>query len=85
MCGNIQKLQKVQNEFIRVCLKLPKYILTRLLHEAAGLEMVNERLTFLAKKHFEKLKSDDNIRSLIENCHSFTTLYDCNSPLDVLR
>ena len=81
---NIRKLQKVQNEFIRVCLKLPKYISTRLLHEAAGLEMVNERLKFLAEKHFEKLKNDDNIRTLIERRHSFATLYDCNSPLDVL-
>ena len=71
-------------EFIRVCLKLPRYISTRLLHEAAGLEMVNERLKFLAEKHFEKLKNDDNIRTLIERRHSFATLYDCNSPLDVL-
>ena len=82
--SNIQKIQRVQNEFIRVCLKLPKYISTRILHEASGLEMVNKRLEFVAKKHFETLKKDDNVKSLIENRQSLVALYDCRSPLDVL-
>ena len=82
--SNIQKIQRVQNEFIRVCLKLPKYISTKILHEASGLEMVIKRLEFVAKKHFEKLKKDDNVKSLIENRQSLNALYDCRSPLDVL-
>ena len=81
---NIQKLQKVQNDFIRVCLKLPKYISISLLHEASGLEMVKDRLKFVAKKHFEILKRDENVKSLIEKRNSFAMLYDCKSPLDLL-
>ena len=37
---NVQKFQKVQNEFLRICLSLPKYIRTDLLHKSAGLDLI---------------------------------------------
>ena len=33
----ITKIQRVQNSFIRLALRLPKYVSARLLHEASGL------------------------------------------------
>ena len=33
----ITKIQRVQNSFIRLALRLPKYVLAHLLHEASGL------------------------------------------------
>ena len=38
----ITKIQRVQNSFIRLALRLPKYVSTRLLHEASGLPYVRE-------------------------------------------
>ena len=38
------KIQRVQNSFIRLALRLPKYVSARLLHEALGLPYVKERL-----------------------------------------
>ena len=46
--------------------------------------MVKERLKFVAKKHFEILKRDENVRSLIELHNSFAMVHDCKSPLDLL-
>ena len=40
----ITKIQRVQNSFIRLALRLPKYVSARLLHEASGLPYVKERL-----------------------------------------
>ena len=38
-----KKIQRVQNSFIRLALRLPKYVSARLLHEASGLPYVSER------------------------------------------
>ena len=35
----INKIQRVQNSFIRLALRLPKYVSARLLHKASGLHM----------------------------------------------
>ena len=42
--GNREKLQKIQNEAIRLCLNLPRYIRIELLHEYAGIERIWTRL-----------------------------------------
>ena len=38
----INKIQRVQNSFIRLALRLPKYVSARLIHEASGLPYVRE-------------------------------------------
>ena len=83
---NVKKLQRVQNEFIRTCLKLPRYLSINLLHEAAGLDMVDLRLKSLAKRHLKKIESHDNIKSLIECRRSSvdSVRVEFKSPLDVL-
>ena len=40
----IQRIQKVQNLFIRTSLRIPSYLSTNLIHQAAGLEKIDERL-----------------------------------------
>ena len=44
----ITKLQKLKNSFIRLALRLPRYISTRLLHETSGLPYVKDRLVAVA-------------------------------------
>ena len=40
----ISKIQRLQNKFIRLALRLPKYICTKLLHDSTGLPYVKDRL-----------------------------------------
>ena len=46
----ITKIQRVQNSFIRLVLRLPKYVSPHLLHEASGLPYVRERLITVGQK-----------------------------------
>ena len=43
----INNIQRVQNSFIRLALRLPKYVSAPLIHEASGLPYVRERLVTL--------------------------------------
>ena len=40
----ISKIQGLQNKFIRLALRLPKYICSKLLHDSTGLPYVKDRL-----------------------------------------
>ena len=80
----ISKFQKVQNEFIRVCLKLPRYIRTDLIHEAACLESVKERLKTLGKKNFNAIRNLSIISDLCEQYHDAIPFNSFKSPLDYL-
>ena len=80
----ISKFQKVQNNFIRVCLNLPRYIRTDLLHEAACLERVKERLETLSKKNFSAIRGLNIIDDL---CREYCDTIPFNTfkcPLDYL-
>ena len=78
------RLQKIENDAIRICLRLPKYIRNSLLHEYASLESISNRLlrtnTQLVRKMRQNNKDiDDLIKSHLQpqdNCHL--------SPLDVI-
>ena len=81
---NLDKLQKVQNEAIRVCLKLPSYIRIDLLHESAGLEPIATRL----KKHnlhllSRMLNQNEHVRDLCSTQPDLSHLCP-KSPLDTL-
>ena len=49
----ISKIQRLQNKFIRLALRLPKYICSKLLHHSTGLPYVKDRLCFGPSKNFE--------------------------------
>ena len=46
----ISKIQRLQNKFIRLALRLPKYICSKLLHDSTGLPYVKDRLLSCATK-----------------------------------
>ena len=46
----INKIQKVQNSFIRIALRLPKYVSAHSLHGTLGIPYVRERLITVGKK-----------------------------------
>ena len=78
------KFQRMQNEFLRVCLNLPRYIRTDLLHEAACLETVKERVLVVGRKHFDKLLNLKTIKDLCHQYHETVSLNNFQSPLDYL-
>ena len=46
----ISKIQRLQNKFIQLALRLSKYICPKLLHDSTGLPYVNDRLLSCATK-----------------------------------
>ena len=60
--STIHQFQRVQNGFMRVCLNLPSYIQTDLLHEAAGLETIRETCEPGKKTHKCNKRYDNNLR-----------------------
>ena len=51
----ISKIQGLQNKFIRLALRLPKYICTKLLHESTGLPYVKDGLLSCATKSLDRI------------------------------
>ena len=51
----IKKLQRVQDSFIRLALRFPKYVSARLLGEASGLPYVGERLITVGRSHLARM------------------------------
>ena len=49
-------LQKIQNRAIRICLRLPRYVSLKVLHESACLPMIKVRLLQLSLKMVTKMK-----------------------------
>ena len=51
----ISKIQWIQNKFIWLALRLPKYICPKLLHDSSGLPYVKDRLLSCASKSLDEL------------------------------
>ena len=77
-------LQQIRNEAIRICLRLPRYIRTDLLHEYASIEPIFVRLLMLNGKLLNAMKLKiPHIASLV-NDHVPPTDHRHLSPLDNL-
>ena len=63
----ITKIQRVQNSFIRVALRLPKYVLACLLHEASGLPYVRERLITAGQNHLARMHANPLVEHTINS------------------
>ena len=82
---NLQKLQRVQNEGLRISLNLPRYIQIDLLHEYAGVEKVEERITTTNQRLLATMAAkNEHIQMMIQEQHLHAELSP-RSPLDVLR
>ena len=51
----ISRIQQVQNKFIRLALRLPKYISVKLLHDSTGLPYVKDHLLSCATKSLDRI------------------------------
>ena len=83
--SNLDKLQKVQNEALRICLNLPRYIRIDLLHEYGGIHRVNEGMQKLNKRLLESMTiSNEDIASLVSDQQRHVDMLP-KSPLDLLK
>ena len=55
---NINKIQRLQNKFIRLALCLPKYISVKLLHDSSGLPYITDRLLSFAIRTLERISKN---------------------------
>ena len=78
------KLQQIQNEFLRLSMRLPAYLRTDLLHQAAGLELIRDRLTSLKCHLVRKMLALEDIQRTVEKSLSVTPLNNHTSPLDMI-
>ena len=61
----ITKIQRAQNSFIGLALRLPKYVWARLLHEASGLPYVREILISVGQNHLARMHANPLVEQLI--------------------
>ena len=52
----LSRLEQIQNEAIRICLRLPRYIRISLLHEYASIEPIYTRISKLNLSLLETMK-----------------------------
>ena len=89
-------MQKIQNRAIRICLRLPRYVSLRLLHESACLPFVKERLVQLGTGLVTKMrqnnplvgeiikKREDEIMQMVIQGEDLSKLRSHRSPLDLI-
>ena len=63
----ITKIQRVQNSFIRLALRLSMYVSARLLHEASGLPYVRERLISVGQNHLARMHANPLVEHTINS------------------
>ena len=61
----ISKIQRLQNKFIRLALRLPKYISVKLLHDSSGLAYVKDRLLSCATRTLERISKNPLVEESI--------------------
>ena len=81
----ISKIQRLQNKFIRLALRLPKYISAKLLHDSSGPPYVKDRLLSCATRTMERISKNP----LVEESITFNRVYPAwdrfPTPLSVIR
>ena len=81
----ISKIQRLQNKFIRLALRLPKYICPRLLHDSSGLPYVKDRLLSCATKSLDRIAQNPLVEESISS-HRLNPAWDrFPTPLSVVR
>ena len=63
----IRKIQRLRNKFIRLALRLPKYICSKLLHDSTGLPYVKDRLLFCATKSLDRIAQNPLVEESISS------------------
>ena len=63
----ISKIQRLLNKFVRLALRLPKYICHKLLYDSAGLPYVKDRLLSCATKSLDRIARNPLVKESISS------------------
>ena len=81
----ISKIQRLQNKFIRLALRLPKYICSKLLHDSTGLPYVKDRLLSFATKSLDRITQNGLVEEPISSNRLNPAWDRFPTPLYVVR
>ena len=81
----ISKIQRFQNKFIRLALRLPKYICSKLLHDSTGLPYVKDRLLSCAAKSPYRIAQNPPVEESISRNRLNPAWDRFPTPLPVVR
>ena len=79
------KIQRVQNSFIRLALRLPKYVSARLLYEASGLPYVRERLITVGQNHLARMHANPLVEHTINSARTNIEWDKYKTPISILK
>ena len=81
----INKIQRVQNSFIGLALRLPKYVSAHLIHEASGLPYVRERLITIGQNHLARMHANPFIEHTINTARTNIAWDKYKTPISILK
>ena len=81
----ITKIQRVQNSFITLPLRLPKYESARLLHEASGLPYVRERLITEGQNHLARMHANPLVEHTMNSARTNIAWGKYKTPISILK
>ena len=81
----ITKIERVQNSFIRLALRLPKYVSARLLHEASGPPYVRERLITVGQNHLARMHANPLVGHTINSTKTNIAWDKYKTPISILK
>ena len=81
----IAEIQRVQNSFVKLALRLPKYVSARLLHEASGLPYVRERLITVGQNHLTRMHANPLIEHTINSDRTNIAWDKYKTPSSILK
>ena len=80
----INKIQRVQNSFIRPVLHLPKYVSARLIHEASGLLYIRERL-IVGQNHLVRMHANPFVEHAINSAGTNIAWNKYKTTISILK
>ena len=81
----INKIQRVQNSFIRLALRLPKYVSARLIHEAFWLPYVRDRLITVGQNHLARMHANLLVEHTINSARTNIAWDKYKTPISILK
>ena len=81
----ITKIQSVQNSFIWLALRLPKYVSARLLHEASRLPYIRERLITVGENHLARIHANPLVERTINSARSNIAWDKYKTPISIFK
>ena len=81
----ISEIQRLQNKFIRLALRLPKCIGVKLLHDSSGLPYVKDRLLSRATRTLERISANPLVEESISSNKVNPAWDRFPTPLSIIR